>query len=174
MNNSHLPAFGVLAVSLSLFLLSLLRSNSHQVIAGYSVYKYPKSTVYFFLVAALIFLTVSFWAPLLAKRDTPVPIDIPLIGAVPSLLLFFWAKRYRVVLGGEGFRFGAFRIREVSYSDLVRATYWGNPLKGKISLYMSSGDRITFSSSINDFKSLVDDICIRLPKTVVIERLGEW
>lgn len=173
MHSSYLPAFAALAVSLGLLLLRLLRSDNHQLIAGCNVYKYPKPIVYFFFVAALVFLTVSWWAPLLVKRSEPVPIDIPLIGALPSLLLFFWAKRYQVILDKVTFKFGAFRFREVSYSDLVRATCWGNALNGKITLHTSSGDRVTFTSSINDYKSLVDDICSRLPKTVVVERRSE-
>lgn len=175
----NLAPFTPLVVSLALLAMNVLFKNQkHLVIDGVPTYTYPRGIGYFFLICAFLFCIAPWLLPFIAKRDhgqQVIPVGLSVVATSAALFSFIWATRYRVTLDKEAIKCGSFFIRQFRYSDMTRVRYYGAVVKGQFMIYASSSRwPMTIYSSINDFGSFLDEIRMRLPKNVVIERLGRY
>lgn len=164
----NLFLFTVPVVLLGLGLLRLLgRKERHKIVEGIPVYGYPRAYVWFSGSAAAFFLSIYWWGPLVGRG--PVPIDIPLIGAVPALLILFFTATYRLSIDRTEIRSGAILIRRFEFAKVTGARYQGTPIRGLVTLY-AENRKLRIWSSIADFASVVEDIEARLPNSIILER----
>lgn len=136
----------------------------------YAIYRWPRGTPLFCLIAlcALGFLMA-------AQSDLTHLFAGKAVIAVyflVSTLFCLYLYRFRVILDATSIRTGAFVLKKMEFTEVVRARYVQGNDSGKIILFGRNGMRISVSENINDFGACSRAINSKLPGHLLVSRAG--
>jgi len=136
----------------------------------YSTYRWPRGTSLFSLIGlyALGFLMAA--QPGLTNPLAGKVVVAAYFLAATSFCLYLY--RFRVILDATSIRTGAFFFKRMEFAEVVRATYRQGNDSGQIILCASHGMRIRVSETIENFEACTRAINSRLPKHLLITRVG--
>lgn len=136
----------------------------------YSIYRWPRGTPLFSLIGlyapGFLIAAQSDLTNLLAGRAVVAAYFLV------ATLFCIYLYRFRVIVDETSIRTGAFFLKKMDFSDVVRATYIQGNDSGRILLFDSHGVRISVSETINDFGACARAINSRLPRHLLISRCG--
>lgn len=136
----------------------------------YSTFRWPRGTP--------LFCLIGLYAPGFLMAAQPslrnlIAGKLAVAAYFLAVTLFcIYLYRFRIILDATSIRAGAFFLKKMEFTDVVRAKYVPGNDSGQIILWASDGMRISVWETIENFEACARAINSRLPGHLLISRRG--